>query len=91
MKSELQKTGSVWHYDETGNNKVQTLVQDGQRITWKRNGQRGTVNAVVVGFSDSNPDKVFVENWAYDWSAPYYERARVWIKKRNVSRLIRIL
>lgn len=74
----------VWSYNENPNKRSKYQVNEGAKIEWKRNGSRGSVNAKIIGFSDEKTSHVFIENWLPDWSRPYSEHARVWIKKKSV-------
>ena len=40
-------------WDHSGNHRVQVELRIGDRVQWKRNGQTGTVDAVVRDFSIS--------------------------------------
>lgn len=84
----LIEYGTVLSYNNDQFKRTDYPVRKGDKLEWKRNGSRGSVNAVVIGFSVKRPDYVFVENWCSDWSAPYGAKSRVWIKKRSVLRVI---
>ncbi|MCA6431874.1 MAG: hypothetical protein IM613_20780 [Cytophagales bacterium] len=86
-KAKLLESGTVLSYNNDQWKRTPFQVCAGDKLEWKRNGARGHVNAVVVGFSDQRPDHVFVENWKFDWSSPCEHKPRVWIKKRNVLRV----
>ena len=84
----LLENGEVFSYNNDQFKLTSYAVKKGDKLEWKRNGSRGHVNAIVIGFSDKKPDYVFVENWKPDWSAPYESSpSKVWIKKRSVLRV----
>jgi hypothetical protein len=78
----------VYSYNDDPNKRNKYPVKEGDKIEWKRNGSRGSVKSIILGFSDDKPDYVFVQNWCPDWSQPYSKRAKVWIKKRSVLRVV---
>lgn len=81
------ENGEVFSYNNNQFKLTPYAVKKGYKLEWKRNGSRGHVNAVVIGFSDKKPHHVFVENWKSDWSEPYESHSKVWIKKRSVLRV----
>lgn len=83
---ELDKKGTVYSYNNDQYRRTAFDVEAGDRLEWKRNGSRGSVNAKVIGFSDSRPDKVCIQNYLPDWRATY--GFKVWISKRSVLRVI---
>lgn len=83
----LKDTGEVLSYNYDQNKRTSISVAKGDRIEWKRNGARGGVKALVIGFSDDKPGYVFIENWRPDWTAPYTERPRVWIRTNSVLKV----
>lgn len=86
-KTVLVDEGFVLSYNNDSNKRTPFNVKKGDRLEWKRNGVRGGVNALVIGFSEQRPHHVFVENWFWDWSQPVKDRGKVWIKKRSVLRV----
>lgn len=87
-KEKLNDRGTLMTYNADPYKRTPIDACIGDKIQWKRNGQRGHVNAKILGFNEQKPNHVFVENWAYDWSSPYYERGRVWIKVNSVIKKI---
>lgn len=63
-------------------------AKSGSRIEWKRNGARGSVNAIILGYNEEKPYEVFIQNWMPDWSRPVSGKSNVWIKKASVLKVL---
>ena len=74
---ELSKDGFVFSYNLDPYRRTKYLTKAGDKIEWKRNGMRGGVKSVVVGFSENKPDFVLVQ----------VGDIKRWIKKNSVLRV----
>lgn len=74
----MEKEGVVFSYNNDQFRHTEYPAKEGDVLDWKRNGQRGSVKSVVVGFSAQKPDSVLV----------FVGGKRRWIKKRSVIRVL---
>lgn len=84
----INEFGNVFSYNNDQFRQTSYNVRKGDKIQWKRDGSKGCVNAKIIGFSIKKPDYVLIENWRKDWASPTESKSKVWIKKKNVLRVI---
>lgn len=73
----MEKEGFVFSYNNDQYRRTEYPTKSGDALEWKRNGQRGSVKSVVVGFSAQKPDSVLV----------IVGDKKRWIKKSSVIRV----
>lgn len=52
----------VWSYNNDPYKKTKYFAKCGDKIQWKRNGSSGYVLAEIIGYDDTKPKKVLVQN-----------------------------
>lgn len=81
-KYKLKDSGIVSVYNSQGDcPKVKIVISAGVDISWKRNGSRGSVKAVIIGWADAKPGWVLIKN--YDRGGNIIDRT-VWIKQNSL-------
>lgn len=74
----MQNEGFVFSYNNDQFRRTEYPAKAGDVLDWKRNGQRGSVRSMVVGFSTQKPDSVLV----------MVGDKKRWIKKSSVLMVI---
>lgn len=81
----LEMSGFVFSCNNDPYKLTEFHCKAGDTLTWKRNGQRGSVKARIVGWDSTRPGFVQVQN--LDSEGKVNPR-KVWIKIRSVLRVL---
>jgi len=81
----LEENGEVFSYNPNQFKRTPFAAKTGDNIEWKRNGQRGSIKAKIIGWHTDKPDYVFIQN---EWSNAAEKQRPVWIKKNSVLRVL---
>lgn len=81
----LEQNGNVFSYNKDQFKLTEYPCKAGDILTWKRNGQRGSVKARILGWDKSRPGYVQVQNLDADGNII---PRKVWIKIRSVLRVL---